>query len=636
MDPFTPIDFYRGEPFDGYYVRLLLPHVPANSTFELPFLARSTSTGSPKFIVSTQKPNLYGSCETPNYVQVSDGVAGEMLDAVDLYADNTKNVPLKVFTVGTKIGKEHLALSARQAGDHFWAWWDGYEVQPETYALRDKELTAANDYMVKTATTEGLKLVAGKGQKFLNDKYAERVDFINKRLANNPKLSAELTDKYLDKLGNLTATNDRLNALFKNTSDLVTLYEKLIKLEAELENCPELQKQIDDLKKELDKELTPREEKEKETQTVVSMDPNAIYGPAGVGTPGWINTLDLVTYMVTYENMDTALADAQIVRVYDTLNPAVFDLSSFRFGGINIGNRALRIPTARQEFVYDLDLRPEKDIIVRILGNLDTVSGLITWSFVSLDPITMDLPVFDGFLPPNVNAPEGEGTMTYSVKLRADLPNQTAASNVATIYFDDNDPILTNVWINTLDKGLPTSSMSATLEGNKIKINFNSTDAESGVDVNFLYVKQSTDTNWVAITSTPYDTMTFNGAPGVTYQFYSTAIDKLGQEEVKTPQVEVTVTVPGNTESTFDPSFSLYPNPANNVFYARPNGNFADVEVVIYSITGQAVFKSTEDFTAGTDREIKLPTLRQGAYLVHFTNKAGKTNVQKLLIVKMN
>lgn len=634
VSPVSPIDSFQGAPYDGYMMPIMIPHIPANTTIELPFLANSSQTGNPEFIVYTQKPNFYGSCETPNYAQTYDNAAGEMLDAVDIYADNTKNVPLKTFAVATKIGKEHLALSARQLGDHFWAWYDGYEVAPETYAMRNQELTAANDYLVKTATTEGLKLVAGKGQKYLNGKYSERVDFINKRLANNPKMSAELTDKYLNKLNSLTATNQRLNAMFKNSSDAVTLYEKLIKLQAQADDCPELQKQLDDLINELDKELTPREQKKKKSQTVVSMDPNAIYGPQGVDAGRWINTTDLITYMVTFENVDTATADAQVVTVYDTLNPDVFDLSSFRFGNMFVGSRSLHMPTDRQEFVYDLDLRPGRDIIVRIFGKFDQSTGLITWTFVSLDPATMELPILDGFLPPNVNAPEGEGGMTYSVRMRDDVPTGTEVLNSALIFFDENEPIATNIWSNSIDKGLPNSDMVAFAQNTTVQITFNASDEESGVDVRYLYVQREGETEWLPLVATPYDTLSFHGEMGETYNFYSIAADKLGQKELKNAETEASVTVPF-VPTDIKPVFSLYPNPlGDGQLNIKSNGIFPGTKIRMYDVSGKIVREYDVDLIQSSDATLNLGQVRSGVYSIYFATGNGYDVVEKLVITR--
>lgn len=64
------------------------------------------------------------------------------------------------------------------------------------------------------------------------------------------------------------------------------------------------------------------------------------------------------------------------------------------------------------------DLRPAKNLLVRIEASLNN-TGLARWTFTSIDPDTgQPLPADDpdGFLPPNVNSPEGEGSVSFIVK----------------------------------------------------------------------------------------------------------------------------------------------------------------------------------------------------------------------------
>ena len=47
------------------------------------------------------------------------------------------------------------------------------------------------------------------------------------------------------------------------------------------------------------------------------------------------------------------------------------------------------------------------------------------------------------YLPPNNSSGRGEGHVTFDVRVRADTPNHTAITNMATIIFDANPPIST-------------------------------------------------------------------------------------------------------------------------------------------------------------------------------------------------
>ena len=108
-------------------------------------------------------------------------------------------------------------------------------------------------------------------------------------------------------------------------------------------------------------------------------------------------------------------------------------------------------------------MRPTRNVIVRVAGGLDVTSGLLTWHFHSLDPAT-GLPSEDpdqGFLPPNVIAPEGEGTLSFTIELQDGLPTGTEYKNRATIVFDSEAPIVTPEWLNTIDVTAPTSQVGA-------------------------------------------------------------------------------------------------------------------------------------------------------------------------------
>jgi hypothetical protein len=78
--------------------------------------------------------------------------------------------------------------------------------------------------------------------------------------------------------------------------------------------------------------------------------------------------------------------------------------------------------------------------------------GRLTWSYRTLDPLTMESPLDPdlGFLPPNTVSPIGEGSVKFSVKLNPDLSPGTRMGSGAVILFDANAPIPTNPWYNEI------------------------------------------------------------------------------------------------------------------------------------------------------------------------------------------
>jgi hypothetical protein len=71
----------------------------------------------------------------------------------------------------------------------------------------------------------------------------------------------------------------------------------------------------------------------------------------------------------------------------------------------------------------------------------------------ALDPTTLQFPTNPevGILPPDTNPPNGEGFVTFSASTAQGTPPNTTISNQATVVFDVNPPIQTNVWTNTTE-----------------------------------------------------------------------------------------------------------------------------------------------------------------------------------------
>ncbi len=70
-------------------------------------------------------------------------------------------------------------------------------------------------------------------------------------------------------------------------------------------------------------------------------------------------------------------------------------------------------------------------------------NGILTWYF---DPI---------FLPDSATDPiNSQGFVQYSVKVKNNLPNGTMVTNRASIYFDYNEPVVTNTAINVVNKSV--------------------------------------------------------------------------------------------------------------------------------------------------------------------------------------
>jgi hypothetical protein len=197
---------------------------------------------------------------------------------------------------------------------------------------------------------------------------------------------------------------------------------------------------------------------------VGSQDPNDKMGLVGVGASKSISGLETMPYRIRFENLASATAPAQEVFITDQLDTTKLDLSTFSLGPMFFGSHGVNPPSGLFTYTTDVPFDPDPtvagdDIIVRINAGVNTsISdpnfGLVTWSFRSIDPATGQLPVDPnrGFLPPNDNPPDGEGSVLFSIKPWSNLVTGDTIGNSASIVFDVNPAILTDTWINTIDK----------------------------------------------------------------------------------------------------------------------------------------------------------------------------------------
>ncbi len=236
------------------------------------------------------------------------------------------------------------------------------------------------------------------------------------------------------------------------------------------------------------------------TDVVASWDPNEMVGPQGVGEQHYIGETQTLNYRILFENKAEAGDAAYRIRISDELDESVFDVSSVRFG-----------ETSHDGVGYNWEMKRE--------GNK------LSWDIKGIE------------LPPNVNAPEGEGFVSFSVDLKPGLADGTQVSNKATIIFDKNFPIETNVFTNTLDLTAPTTLMADVVykrEEALVTVNCQSADAASGVDSYLLFV--SKDGSDYAYEGQYYQgTIDFPVEADCDYSFYVLAVDAVGNVEHVAP-----------------------------------------------------------------------------------------------------
>jgi hypothetical protein len=207
-------------------------------------------------------------------------------------------------------------------------------------------------------------------------------------------------------------------------------------------------------------------------------------------------------------------------------------------------------------------MRPQKNVIVRVHAELNRTSGLVTWLFTSLDPTTgQPLPPssIEGFLDPNVNPPQGQGLVMFSVSPKSNLPSGTIVKNKANITFDQNAPLVTPEWLNTIDNGKPTSQVQplAASQCSSFRVQWSGTDTTSGVAHYSIFVSKNGEPVEPWLLYTTQTSEFFNGIPGNTYAFYSIARDGAGNVETAPNQPDASATV--TTQMTIAPANQSFP-----------------------------------------------------------------------------
>ena len=190
-------------------------------------------------------------------------------------------------------------------------------------------------------------------------------------------------------------------------------------------------------------------------QSKSSIDPNDKTGPAGAGANGYLPGGAPFSYVVSFENEPTATLPAQAVVVSDQLDPTKVNLNTLSLGSFGFGNVSITPPVHSTNYATTVDLGAQgsvADLKVDIQGSLDPASGLLKWTFQSIDAST-GLPPADptvGFLPPDTNPPAGDGQVSFTVLPQTGLANGTTISNQGVVVFDQNAPIDTPTWNNTI------------------------------------------------------------------------------------------------------------------------------------------------------------------------------------------
>lgn len=179
---------------------------------------------------------------------------------------------------------------------------------------------------------------------------------------------------------------------------------------------------------------------------------------------------------------------------------------------------------------------------VRFAAAFDTAKGILQVDMFSIDTSGNVTPADSvaGFLPPDVDGISGTAGLSYYLYAR-NLNTLDTFSNKANVYFDNNAPVVTNTWINTVDTAGPKTKLAAALYINDStsKLVIQQSDIGSGNQYNTLFGKQSGDSVYRKLGIAYGDTIIFKADRGSTYRLYVKGTDNVNNKEAKDSAAEV-------------------------------------------------------------------------------------------------
>jgi RHS repeat-associated protein len=274
------------------------------------------------------------------------------------------------------------------------------------------------------------------------------------------------------------------------------------------------------------------------TAIVTSYDPN-VKITVGYGNEGFVTGDTPLVYTIYFENQASATAPAQKVVVTDQLSDKL-DWSTVEFFSVGFNRIELFAPSGLQHYETTGSVASDPNP-VRVRADFDANTGVLTWVIQSEDPVTHQLPEdpLAGFLPPNKSdcGGCGDGYVSFLVWPKNTVTSGEIIPNTASIVFDLNAPIVTDMVINTVDRLAPTTRVQAmpNKSYDRFIVTWGGSDnpGGSGIASYFIYVSEDGGPFTLWLAGTTETQAVYTGQLGHSYSFYSVAMDHLGNWEEK-------------------------------------------------------------------------------------------------------
>ncbi len=360
-----------------------------------------------------------------------------------------------------------------------------------------------------------------------------------------------------------------------------------------------------------------------------SSDPNDITGPDGYGTDKMVGINEKLPYRIRYENDPVfATVPAQKVAI-DMPFDSTANMLSLRLGDFGFGDFIFSVPQNTTFYSKRLDVSDSLGVLLDVTAGIDVQNKKAFWILESIDPKTGMAPndANKGFLLVNDSITHrGEGFVTFTMLPKNTVNTGDSLKAEASIVFDINEAIKTNVWKNILDAHYPTSFVNplpAITDTNFIQISFTANDDAGGSGVkNLKLFVAKNNANYELIGTYSKDSIVnITGVEDDIYKFISIAEDNVGNVE---PMKE--------TPDTY--TFLGYPRMVSGNITYQNNANtpMSDVLVYLRNIDGNVMDSVFTNTSGNYDFGFKSKT----TYLIEGSSDLpwGGVNSTDALIVR--
>jgi len=208
-----------------------------------------------------------------------------------------------------------------------------------------------------------------------------------------------------------------------------------------------------------------------------------------------------------------------------------------------------------------------------------------------------------------------------------DIESGTVIRNQAAIYFDFNEPIITNEWLLKADNDLPVSQINQlndTTFSDEFMVHWSGNDTGSKIKYYDVVFKENGG-NWYFAGTQLKDTfLLFQGSYDSYYEFYTIAYDNALNEEIipLNPDVDTYVkqlnTGIDNQNASQNESVKFRPNPFENFLYADLKVSMTSFTVRVTNMTGTIVYQQAFHHVTPGTIELNLQTLPPGVYILNY------------------